>query len=1088
MRRTVAFALSALLAVGLCSAGAAAASAVDPVGTITLASGDSPYGAQSGVLGGSAQGVVFADANNSTVHVRRASGQLTTFASAGPGVDVSGDLIVGWDDNTGQINYQSIDGSIQGTATYDVSTQQVVGATATGWVLQNMDADGNATTLVHVVAATQLATTLAVPPNGYDPEVGPAGVAFSVEGAATASAAYTALDSPGTSTVIGSCDVYCHFLDIDGSAVLWQGQDDTVVRQPLDGSPGTRIDPPVFAFSASMTNSHIAIDNCNGPSQAYTVPFSGGAWTKLAGPVADLFSCGIADDGATFLLSTSTQAPAAQAGIYSFPAASAQPTLFVPLGAKPIEGKTIAVGAGRATWVDDARTDKPVWNRSLSGSGNALSAGVASLVSTHATSFGLSVSGRRTVFTHEDGTAALVTGNGAATTIDDKVAWWDARGVVQVSGTRVLAVHDFGPWRVHDLVSGTSTDLVAAVGNAVGAASLWGDTVAYSTLESFPVSSATVAIRNLTTGGTTTIASASPLYDDGNLSPAHPSGLSAMGTVISAWGDNVAWDETTISLVDPTCDPNVTSCDIRGQTVVKYRNFRTMGPVKTLTVDPAAQLSDIAVTSSRVIPITGTFDAAGGGTVLTLMGATLGSATTTQLAQLPSDAAATGQLGRDLSIDGTTVGWLGDDKRPKVLSWETDTARPRFLGNPAAPATFDPATTAWNAEWVFSKPLPTCTVSIRDGATNVRTLGCATTDGSAVVAWDGKDDLGNSVPEGTYTWTVNAADGIGSAVNVDGTGTPISGPVEVTSGPVITVPDAPTGVSATAGNASVGVSWTPPVSTGGSAITGYTATAAPGGQQCTASGNASSCTVIGLTNGTSYTFRVTATNLRGTSSPSTPSTAVTPAAPIPTPPPTTPPPPPAPAGTAITVRASTTSTTWGSPVTLSGALARTNGSPVAGASVAVQSQSPGTTSWQTLSTVATSTAGAWRTTFKPSANRSYRAVYTGSGTTLPTTSHTLALTVRSKITLGLSKAKVRLGAQITFRGVVAPNHKGNRVSLQRLQGNKWVTKKTAKLTSKSTFTIAWKTDSRKDYSWRVLVPKYKDHAAGTSPWRKLAVT
>jgi hypothetical protein len=78
----------------------------------------------------------------------------------------------------------------------------------------------------------------------------------------------------------------------------------------------------------------------------------------------------------------------------------------------------------------------------------------------------------------------------------------------------------------------------------------------------------------------------------------------------------------------------------------------------------------------------------------------------------------------------------------------------------------------------------------------------------------------------------------------------------------ITKPDAPTGVSATSGgNASTTVSWTAP-SDGGSAITVYTATS-NAGNSCTSA--TTSCSVTGLTNGTPYTFTVTATNSIGIS-------------------------------------------------------------------------------------------------------------------------------------------------------------------------------------------------------------------------------
>ena len=81
-------------------------------------------------------------------------------------------------------------------------------------------------------------------------------------------------------------------------------------------------------------------------------------------------------------------------------------------------------------------------------------------------------------------------------------------------------------------------------------------------------------------------------------------------------------------------------------------------------------------------------------------------------------------------------------------------------------------------------------------------------------------------------------------------------------------------MTATAGNAQATVTFTAPVSNGGSAITGYTVTSSPGG--ITGTGTASPITVTGLTNGTAYTFTVTATNAIGTSVASSASNSVTP--------------------------------------------------------------------------------------------------------------------------------------------------------------------------------------------------------------------
>ncbi len=90
-----------------------------------------------------------------------------------------------------------------------------------------------------------------------------------------------------------------------------------------------------------------------------------------------------------------------------------------------------------------------------------------------------------------------------------------------------------------------------------------------------------------------------------------------------------------------------------------------------------------------------------------------------------------------------------------------------------------------------------------------------------------------------------------------------------------TVPDPPSAVTATAGDAAAQVSWTAPQSDGGSPITGYTATSSPSGHTCTTTG-ALSCVVGGLTNDTEYTFTVRATNAAGTGPASAPSDPATP--------------------------------------------------------------------------------------------------------------------------------------------------------------------------------------------------------------------
>ncbi|MEI8090227.1 MAG: fibronectin type III domain-containing protein [Opitutaceae bacterium] len=151
----------------------------------------------------------------------------------------------------------------------------------------------------------------------------------------------------------------------------------------------------------------------------------------------------------------------------------------------------------------------------------------------------------------------------------------------------------------------------------------------------------------------------------------------------------------------------------------------------------------------------------------------------------------------------------------------------------------------------------------------------------------GRTERGKSSPltvtkltNGTaYTFTV-------AATNADGTSAASapSAPVVPSANTVVepnvgttapVIPGSPTAVVAVRGDREVVVSFAAPLDSD-SKIKNYTVTASPGGR--TERGKSSPLTVTSLTNGTAYTFTVTATNDAGTSAASAPSAPITPSA------------------------------------------------------------------------------------------------------------------------------------------------------------------------------------------------------------------
>ena len=198
---------------------------------------------------------------------------------------------------------------------------------------------------------------------------------------------------------------------------------------------------------------------------------------------------------------------------------------------------------------------------------------------------------------------------------------------------------------------------------------------------------------------------------------------------------------------------------------------------------------------------------------------------------------------------GATYGWeqVGGISSTPTSVVATDSGTGRAYNNGSASVAFSPGTIAGRSYTVTSSP---------GSYTATGTTSPITITG-----------LQSGV---SYTYTATSTNNYGTS----------SASSASTGVVATTVPDAPTiGTPSSTGNVGeVTVTWTAP-NNGGSSITGYIITPYIGAtaQATTSAGSgATSVDVTGLTNGTTYTFKVAATNANGTGNQSSASSSVVP--------------------------------------------------------------------------------------------------------------------------------------------------------------------------------------------------------------------
>lgn len=175
---------------------------------------------------------------------------------------------------------------------------------------------------------------------------------------------------------------------------------------------------------------------------------------------------------------------------------------------------------------------------------------------------------------------------------------------------------------------------------------------------------------------------------------------------------------------------------------------------------------------------------------------------------------------------------------------------PGLPGTPTATISNTTASVSWSAPTTGATPFTYAVTSSPAGGT------CTVTGLAASCT--------GLTPGTSYTFTVVATNSVGSSE-------PSSSSNAVISVAPVVIPSEPATPTTTISNTTASLSWSAP-STGTAPFT-YSVTSTPAGANCTVTGTTATCS--GLTDGTSYSFAVTATNSAGTSAASGSSNSVT---------------------------------------------------------------------------------------------------------------------------------------------------------------------------------------------------------------------
>ncbi len=231
---------------------------------------------------------------------------------------------------------------------------------------------------------------------------------------------------------------------------------------------------------------------------------------------------------------------------------------------------------------------------------------------------------------------------------------------------------------------------------------------------------------------------------------------------------------------------------------------------------------------------------------------------------------------------GSSAGSTADyEYENPTITWESGVDPKNLAPNTLYTVVIDVDITG-SASWSNQRPNP---VRLGTESPRDRDSALAVVDRNVRGTWlDGRRidlDQIDTNTNGTWTVTIRTPRNTGTFTEsfravVEGVKWMESSPIIRLTGTVkaqASAPGKPGNVTAVAQTEAAIASWTA-AAPNGSPIIAYTVTAAPGNKRCTTAGTGRSCTIKGLTGGSSYTFTVTASNAVGSAASTTNSIVV----------------------------------------------------------------------------------------------------------------------------------------------------------------------------------------------------------------------